>query len=480
MSGKLWNNYNASKAYDGYFTNENKLRKHAVIISSILEKYGKEKLQEIEKNCQSTISARGINFRVYAANNRAEEKKWPLDIIPRIIPKSQWNKVTRGLKQRVKALNLFIDDAYNQKKIFKDNIIPKEIIFNSPYYIKECEGFSPKYKSWANISGVDLIRNKNGDYLVLEDNLRVPSGVSYMLENRMVMRDVFPELFTRYKVSSIHQYTNKLFNCMNECIPKKNNNPHMVVLTPGIYNSAYFEHSFLAQQMGIALVEGKDLFVENDHVYMKTVKGPLRVDCIYRRLDDNFLDPKAFNKHSLIGVPGLFKCWLKKNVGIINAIGTGIADDKVVYSYVNKMIVYYLGEQPILNQVETYLCHDEKQREYVLENLSKLVVKPANASGGYGIMIGPKASDKERGEVAEKIRQNPREYIAQPLEVLSTAPTITDKNIEPRHLDLRPFILSGKTNYVTTGGLTRVALRKGSTIVNSSQGGGSKDTLIVD
>ena len=480
MVGKLWNNYNASKAYDGYFTNENKLRKHAVIISSILEKYGKEKLQEIEKNCQSTISARGINFRVYAANNRAEEKKWPLDIIPRIIPKSQWNKVTRGLKQRVKALNLFIDDAYNQKKIFKDNIIPKEIIFNSPYYIKECEGFSPKYKSWANISGVDLIRNKNGDYLVLEDNLRVPSGVSYMLENRMVMRDVFPELFTRYKVSSIHQYTNKLFNCMNECIPKKNNNPHMVVLTPGIYNSAYFEHSFLAQQMGIALVEGKDLFVENDHVYMKTVKGPLRVDCIYRRLDDNFLDPKAFNKHSLIGVPGLFKCWLKKNVGIINAIGTGIADDKVVYSYVNKMIVYYLGEQPILNQVETYLCHNEKQREYVLENLSKLVVKPANASGGYGIMIGPKASDKERGEVAEKIRQNPREYIAQPLEVLSTAPTITDKNIEPRHLDLRPFILSGKTNYVTTGGLTRVALRKGSTIVNSSQGGGSKDTLIVD
>ena len=480
MAGKLWNNYNASKAYDGYFTNENKLRKHAVIISSILEKYGKDKLQEIEKNCQSTISARGINFRVYAANNRAEEKKWPLDIIPRIIPKSQWNKVTRGLQQRVKALNLFIDDVYNQKKIFKDNIIPKEIIFNSPYYVKECEGFSPKYKSWANISGVDLIRNKNGDYLVLEDNLRVPSGVSYMLENRMVMRDVFPELFTRYKVSSIHQYTNKLFNCMIECIPKKNNNPHMVVLTPGIYNSAYFEHSFLAEQMGIALVEGKDLFVENDHVYMKTVKGPLRVDCIYRRLDDNFLDPKAFNKNSLIGVPGLLKCWLKKNVGIINAIGTGIADDKVVYSYVNKMIVYYLGEQPILNQVETYLCHDEKQREYVLENLSKLVVKPANASGGYGIMIGPKASDKEKKEVAEKIKKTPREYIAQPLEILSTAPTITEKNIEPRHLDLRPFILSGKTNYVTTGGLTRVALRKGSTIVNSSQGGGSKDTLIVD
>ena len=480
MVSKLWKNYNAKNAYDGYFTKDNKLRKHATIISGILERYGKKKLQEIEKNCQSTISARGINFRVYAANNRAEEKKWPLDIIPRIIPKKQWNKVSKGLQQRVKALNLFIDDVYNQKKIFKDNVVPKEIIFKSPFYVKECDGFSPKHKAWSNISGVDLIRNTNGDYLVLEDNLRVPSGVSYMLENRMVMRDVFPELFTRYKVASIHQYTNKLINCMVECIPKKTSNPHMVVLTPGIYNSAYFEHSFLAEQMGIALVEGKDLFVENDIVYMKTVKGPLKVDCIYRRLDDNFLDPKVFFKGSLIGVPGLFKSWRKGNVGIINAIGTGVADDKVVYSYVNKMIVYYLGEQPILNQVETYLCHNKSERDYVIENIGKLVVKPANASGGYGIMIGPKAPKKEREEVIAKIKKNPREYIAQPLETLSTAPTITEDDIEPRHLDLRPFVLSGKTTYVSTGGLTRVALRKGSTIVNSSQGGGSKDTLIVE
>jgi len=296
----------------------------------------------------------------------------------------------------------------------------------------------------------------------------------------MVMRDVFPELFTRYKVASISIYTNKLFNCMRECIPKKTKDPHMVVLTPGIYNSAYFEHSYLAEQMGIALVEGKDLFVENDIVYMKTVKGPLRVDCIYRRLDDTFLDPKAFYKGSVIGVPGLFKAWRKGNVGILNAIGTGVADDKVVYSYVNKMIVYYLGEQPILNQVETYLCHDKIQMDYVIDNISKLVVKPANASGGYGIMIGPKAPQKEREEVIAKIKKNPREFIAQPLEILSTAPTITKNDIEPRHLDLRPFVLSGKSTYVTTGGLTRVALRKGSTIVNSSQGGGSKDTLIVD
>jgi uncharacterized circularly permuted ATP-grasp superfamily protein len=384
------------------------------------------------------------------------------------------------LAQRVKALNLFIDDVYNKKKIFKDNVVPKELVFNSPYYIKECDGFSPKYKAWSNISGIDLIRNINGEYLVLEDNLRVPSGVSYMLENRMVMRDVFPELFTRYKVSSIHQYANKLYHCMEECIPKRTENPHMVVLTPGIYNSAYFEHSFLAEQMGIALVEGKDLFVENDIVYMKTVKGKLKVDCIYRRLDDNFLDPKVFYKESLIGVPGLFKCWKKGNVGIVNGIGTGIADDKAIYSYVNKMIVYYLGEQPKINQVETFLCHEKKDRDYVIENISKLVVKPANASGGYGILIGARASKKEKDEMIQKIKSKPREFIAQPLEILSTLPTITESNIEPRHVDLRPFVLSGKSIYVTSGGLTRVALRKGSTIVNSSQGGGSKDTMIVD
>ena len=476
----FWKNYDSKSSFDGYLSKDKKLRSHAKIISGILEKYGKKKLQEIEKNCQSTINARGINFRVYSASNRAEEKKWPLDIIPGIITKSQWQSVSRGLSQRIKALNLFIDDVYNQKKIFKDKVIPKELIFNSPQYLKECEGFSPKHKAWANISGTDLIKNINGDFLVLEDNLRVPSGVSYMLENRMVMRDIFPELFTRYRVSSVHQYANKLYNCMTECIPKKTNNPHMVLLTPGVYNSAYFEHEFLAEQMGIALVEGKDLFVENDNVYMKTVKGPLKVDCIYRRLDDNFIDPKVFFKGSLLGVPGLFKCWRKGNVGIINALGTGVADDKAVYSYVDKMIVYYLGEQPKIEQVETFLCNIKSHKEHVISNISKLVVKPANASGGYGIMIGPKASKKEKEEMIKKIKKDPRNYIAQPLEILSTVPTITPDNIEPRHLDLRPFVLTGKSTYVTTGGLTRVALKKGSTIVNSSQGGGSKDTLIVD
>ena len=476
----IWKNYNASSSYDGYFTDSNKLRKHAKIISSILEKYGNKKLQEIEKNCQSTISARGINFRVYAANNIAEDKKWPLDIIPRIIPRSQWIKISKGLIQRAKALNLFIDDVYNEGKIFKDKIIPKDIVFKSKYYLKECKDFSPKFKVWSNISGIDLIRNIFGEYLVLEDNLRVPSGVSYMLENRMVMHDVFPELFTRYRVSPIHQYTNKLYNCMRECITKKSKDPHMVVLTPGIYNSAYFEHSFLAEQMGIALAEGKDLFVKNDNVFMKTVKGPLKVDCIYRRIDDNFLDPKVFYKKSLLGVPGLFKCWIKGNVSLLNAPGTGFADDKAVYAYVEKIISYYLNEQPILRQVETFLCNDKKQRDYVIQNMKKLVVKPTDGSGGSGIMIGPKAPVKEINEFIRKIKNNPNNYIAQPLEILSTVPTISKNGIDPRHVDLRPFVLSGKTMYVTAGGLTRVALRKGSTIVNSSKGGGSKDTLVIN
>ena len=326
MVTTFWKNYDAKSAYDGYLTEDNKLRKHAKIMSGILERHGTKKLQEIEKNCQSTISARGINFRVYAANNRAEEKKWPLDIIPRIIPKTQWNKISRGLVQRVKALNLFIDDVYNKKKIFKDKVVPKDLIFNSPYYLKECDGISPKFKAWANISGVDLIRNINGEYLVLEDNLRVPSGVSYMLENRMVMRDVFPELFTRYKVASVHQYSNKLYQSMIECIPKKTDNPHMVVLTPGIYNSAYFEHSFLAEQMGIALVEGKDLRVLDKFLKMKTIRGWEKIDILYRRVDDEYLDPLTFKEDSFLGVPGLMEVYRNKNITIANAPGTGIAD----------------------------------------------------------------------------------------------------------------------------------------------------------
>ena len=476
----MWKKYVSDKTYDEYLNSDSKLRKQAIIISHILERHGIKKLNEIEKNCASTINARGINFRVYSSGKKIQEKKWPLDIIPRIILKKDWSKVSRGLLQRVKALNLFIDDVYNDKKIFKDNIIPKELVFNSQFYLKECDGFSPKYKAWSNISGIDLIRNIHGEFLVLEDNLRVPSGISYMLENRMVMRDVFPELFTRYKVSSVHQYPNKLYHCMLQCIPRKNKNPHMCVLTPGRNNSAYFEHRFLSEQMGIALAEGKDLFVEKDFLYMKTVKGPLKVDCIYRRIDDNFLDPKVFYKNSLLGVPGLFKCWRKGNLGIVNAPGTGVADDKAIYSYVDKMIKYYLGEEPKINQVQTFLCRKRRHLNHVIENISKLVIKPTYGSGGDGIMIGPRSSKKDREKMIAKIKSKPDLYIAQPLEILSTTPTISEDGIQPRHLDLRPFVLTGKTSWVTTGGLTRVALKKGSTIVNSSQGGGSKDTLVIE
>ena len=476
-----WKKYVSDKSYDEYVTNDHLLRREAKIISKILDKYSIKQLEQIEKNCQNTISSRGINFKVYSAEkNAAEDKKWPLDIIPRIILKSKWNKVKKGLAQRTKALNLFINDVYNQKKIFKDKVVPENIVFQSKHYLKQCEGFSPKRKVWSHISGIDLIRNIDGNFLVLEDNLRVPSGVSYMLENRMVMREVFPELFTRYRVSPIGHYCNRLYHCMIDAIPYKTSSPTMVLLTPGVYNSAYFEHSFLAQQMGITLVEGKDLYVEDDKVYMKTVKGGVRVDCIYRRLDDTYLDPKTFYKKSLIGVPGLFKAYYKNNVAIINAPGSGVADDKVIYSYVPQMIEYYLGEKPKINQVETFLLTDSFQLDHVVQNIHKMVVKPADGSGGYGIMIGPKASKEEREECVNKIKKEPRNFIAQPLENLSTTPTMQGTEIEPRHQDLRPFILSGKETYVTAGGLTRVALKKGSTIVNSSQGGGSKDTIIID
>ena len=400
-----WKNYNSKNSYDEYLTPEKSLRKEAKVISKILNSYSIKDLEKIEQNCQSTISSRGINFKVYSADKKAaEEKKWPLDIIPRIILKSQWLKVRKGLIQRCKALNLFINDVYNQKKIFKDNIVPKELVFKSQNYLKQCEGFHPKKKIWSHISGIDLIRNIDGKFLVLEDNLRVPSGVSYMLENRMVMGEVFPELFTRYRVSPINHYCNRLYHCMHDAIPYQTKNPHMVVLTPGIYNSAYFEHSFLAQQMGVALVEGKDLYVENDKVFMKTIGGGIRVDCIYRRLNDTYLDPKSFFKGSLIGVPGLFKAYRKGNVAIVNAPGTGFADDKLIYSYVPEIIKYYLGEEPKLKQVETFRCFEKLQRDHVIENIGKMVVKPADGSGGYGIMIGPKAKIKEREMFQRRIK----------------------------------------------------------------------------
>ena len=473
-----WDNYKANNVFDEYLTSKNELRPETKNISNFIAKYSKQKLLTTIKSSENAISQRGITFRVYSENKPAEHY-WPLDIIPRIITKKNWSKVSKGLIQRVKDLNLFIHDVYNEQKIFKEKIIPRKIVFDSGNFRKECVGVKPPFKVWANICGSDLIRDIDGNFLVLEDNLRVPSGVSYMLENRMVMKSVFPEIFAKHKISPVDEYCSKLYSCMRS-LSKDKIDPKLAILTPGIYNSAYFEHAYLAQQMGVELVEGSDLFVEKDKVFMKTVGGKEQLNSLYRRIDDLFLDPKVFNKKSLIGVPGIFKAWKKGNISILNAPGSGVADDKAVYSYVPKMIKFYLNEEPLIEQVETFLCHNKKHRDYVIKNISKLVIKPANESGGYGILIGPKASKKELSEYVKKIKKNPRNYVAQPLINLSTSPTLINNQLDPRHIDLRPFILSGSNHYVTQGGLTRVALKKGSMIVNSSQGGGSKDTWIID
>jgi uncharacterized circularly permuted ATP-grasp superfamily protein len=402
--------------------------------------------------------------------------------VPRTIQASDWKVAEAGLKQRLTALNLFINDLYHDQNVIKDGIIPEHIIKDSKNFRPECVGVSPAYGVWAHICGTDLVRDEHGDFYVLEDNLRVPSGVSYMLENRAITKRVLPELFENESILPINNYTSQLFDTLASLSPRDIENPEIVVLTPGIYNSAYFEHAFLAQQMGTELVEGSDLYVDTDDcVYMKTIDGPERVDVIYRRIDDLFIDPEVFDSESVLGVAGLMRAWRSGNVALANAPGAGVADDKVVYAYVPEIIRYYLNEEPILKNVETFLCDDPEQRAYVLENLDKLVVKPANESGGYGMLVGPHSTKKEQALFAELITKHPRNYIAQPTLKLSTAPTLISKGVlEPRHLDLRPFILQAKETYVTTGGLTRVAMKKGSLVVNSSQGGGSKDTWIVE
>ena len=409
------------------------------------------------------------------------DRAWPFDIIPRIIPLNEWQRVERGLKQRVTALNLFIQDVYNEQRIIRDKVFPLELIERSKDFRPQCVGVSPPLQTWAHICGTDLVRDGDGTIYVLEDNLRVPSGVSYMLENRLVSKRVFPEVFETADIMPVDDYPTQLHESLEALSPRQAEQPTIAILTPGIYNSAYFEHAYLAQQMGVELVIGSDLYVDRDDcVYMRTISGPRRVDVIYRRIDDQFLDPEAFRKDSMLGVHGLFRAWVKGKVALANAPGSGVADDKVVYTYVPDFIKYYLDEDPILPNVPSYRCYLQDEQEYVLANLDKLVVKPANESGGYGMLIGPHASAEERDKFKALIQESPRNYMAQPALALSTAPTFCEERVAPRHLDLRPFILSGKEQYVTTGGLTRVALREGSLVVNSSQGGGSKDTWIVD
>ncbi|MCS3903149.1 putative circularly permuted ATP-grasp superfamily protein [Methylohalomonas lacus] len=472
--------YDSKSTYDELIGPGGRARPHARQLIKYLRSLSQAELQERKEASDLAITVMGITYTVYTEEGQTDTI-WPFDIIPRIIPRREWDGIAEGLKQRVQALNMFIADVYDRQMILKDKIIPKDLILQSRNFRKQAVGMKPHLNIWAHICGSDLVRDERGEVFVLEDNMRVPSGVSYMLENRQVTKRIFPELFEDYSILPIDDYPSQLFDTLASVAPEPKEYPEVVVLTPGIYNSAYFEHAYLAQQMGAELVEGRDLIVaEDDCVYMKTVSGLSRVDVIYRRIDDLFLDPEAFNPDSLLGVPGLLRSWSRGKVTLANAPGCGVADDKVVCYYVPDMIRYYLSEEPILPNVETYLCENKSERDYVLKNLDKLVVKPANEAGGYGMLIGPKSTAKERKEMAARIRKTPREYIAQPTLSLSTAPTLINNSLEPRHLDLRPFILSGENTAVTTGGLTRVALRKGSLVVNSSQGGGSKDTWIVD
>jgi uncharacterized circularly permuted ATP-grasp superfamily protein len=475
-----WSSYKTGEFFDELITPAGKPRVAARRAINMLRGLEPEEMTARRAAAELAISEMGVSFTVYSEGKNID-RAWPFDIIPRIITARDWDKVSRGLAQRTRALNRFIDDIYNRQKILKDGVVPAEIVLESGNFKPQCQGMSPRYGVWAHICGTDLVRDKDGRFYVLEDNLRVPSGVSYMLENREVTKRVLPELFENYSIRPVDDYPGRLYSTLASLSPREGRRPCVVVLTPGIFNSAYFEHSFLARRMGAELVEGSDLFTGTDDcVYMRTVDGPERVDVVYRRIDDDFLDPEAFREDSILGVPGIMRAWRAGKVAIANAPGAGVADDKVVYAFVPDMIRYYLKEEPTLASVKTYLCMKDKDRDYVLKNLDKLVVKPANESGGYGLMVGPHSTAAKRKKFARLIEKNPRNYIAQPTLSLSTAPTFAEDAIEPRHLDLRPFILNGKSAWVTPGGLTRVALVKGSLVVNSSQGGGSKDTWIVE
>ena len=446
-----WSKYELSKSYDEYITPKRTVRGHLRKIGNFFESLSVSDLQELDSATKSAIKSMGINFRVYSEEG-SEERTWPLDFIPRIIKRSEWNIVEKGLKQRTKALNCFIEDCYNEQSFLNSGIINKSLITKSKYFLKFCKGTKLPNKSWAHISGSDLIKDIKGDFHVLEDNLRVPSGVSYMLENRYVMKRVFPDLFSHYGVSKIDEYPTKLYECLQNASISKLKKPEIVLLTPGIYNSAYYEHSYLAQQMGIDLVEGTDLIVKKNIVYKKTIEGLQKVDVIYRRIDDDYLDPEVGNPFSVIGVKGLIRAWKAKNVAIVNAPGCGIADDKAVYSFVPEMINFYLKEEPILPNVKTFMLSNKNERDYVFENIKTMVTKPVAESGGYGISIGKNLNEKEILKLKRLLMKDPKNYVAQPLIDLSTSPTFRRDSLFPRHLDLRPFILSGKQTYVTVGG----------------------------
>jgi uncharacterized circularly permuted ATP-grasp superfamily protein len=475
-----FNNYDTGGFYDEMFCAAGKPRPEARALVERISALPDGELLRRQRAAERALLKMGITFNVYGDPSGAE-RIFPFDVVPRIVGASEWERIERGLKQRIRALNLFLDDIYHDQKIVKDGIVPLEIIRTASSFRQQCVGLNPPRGIWCHVTGTDLVRDRDGTIYVLEDNLRCPSGVSYVVENRQVMKQTFPRIFAASRIRPVADYPSHLLDMLQFLAPTPTQSvgAHVVVLTPGMYNSAYFEHSFLAQQMGVELVEGSDLVVENGFVMMRTTKGLERVDVIYRRIDDDFLDPLAFRPDSMLGVPGLMEVYKTGRVALANAPGTGVADDKVVYAYVPKIIKYYLNEEPILPNVPTFLCWEPKDLKYVLEHLGELVVKAANESGGYGMLVGPHSTGEQRAEFAKKIQAAPRNYIAQPTLALSRVPVLVDDHFEGRHVDLRPYILCGKNIWVLPGGLTRVALKKGSLVVNSSQGGGSKDTWVL-
>lgn len=470
-----------SKFYDEVFESNSSLRKTYTELFKLFKEYNVEDFELLNEKAKASFLNQGITFQVYNETANSE-KVFPFDLFPKIITKKEWEHIETGALQRSRALNLFLDDLYHKQHIINDQIVPLDLISSSENYLEQMKGIDPPGGIYNHISGTDIIRHSDGEYYVLEDNIRCPSGVSYVVSNRGISKRALLGVFKKYPTHSVANYSENLLDIMQSVKPSGVDIPTCVVITPGIYNSAYYEHSFLAKSMGIELVEGRDLFVENNFVYMKTIYGPVKVDVVYRRIDDAFLDPKVFSPDSVLGVPGIFEAYKKGNVTLVNAPGTGVADDKAIYTYMPQIIKYYLDEDPILNNVHTYHCSRPKELDYVLNNIDKLVIKPVDESGGYGISIGNKLTKKEIETVKAVLKENPRKYIAQPILALSTHATFIEeeKQFEPRHIDLRTFTLLGKDkSFVLKGGLTRVALKKGNLIVNSSQGGGSKDTWVL-
>ena len=479
MNKKLtFANYDTEGFFDELLTRGGQPRPGAEQLVERINSLSDDELLTHQREIEAALLRMGITFTVYG-DEAGTEKIFPFDLIPRIVQAADWRHIEAGLKQRIAALNKFLDDIYHAQEIVNEGILPREMLEKAKSFRPQCVGLNPPGGVWCHITGTDLVRHSDGAIYVLEDNLRCPSGVSYVLQNRLVMKRSFPQVFADSGVRPVVNYSTKLLETMLSVAPAHVEDPTLVVLTPGVYNSAYYEHSFLAQQMGVELVQGDDLVVEDDRVFMFTTEGLAPVDVIYRRIDDDFMDPECFRADSMLGVPGLMQAYRKGNVTLCNAPGTGVADDKVIYAYVPEMIRYYLDEEPILPNVPTYVCQREEDRKYVLAHLDELVVKAANEAGGYGMLIGPHATAEQRQEFARLIEADPRNYIAQPTLALSRVPTIVDDHFEGRHVDLRPYVLYGTSIWVLPGGLTRVALKKGSLVVNSSQGGGSKDTWVI-